>query len=69
VIIRTKSPYLGKKKIWMKFISGEKEFEKYFDVEFQGFQRGEFIYKVDNSFPREMIKLIFGYDVNVKGMF
>jgi hypothetical protein len=65
MVIRTKEPYLGKKKIWIKFVDGEKEVEKHFIVNFHGFQRGEFVYEVDDSFPKEVIKLIFGYSVVV----
>ena len=61
MIIRTKTPYSGKGKIWMRFIIGEREFEKFFKVTFQGLQGGEFSYEADDDFPKEMVRLIFGY--------
>jgi len=61
MIIRTKTPYSGKGKIWMKFVVGEREFERFFKVTFQGMQKGNFSYEVDDDFPEEMVKLIFGY--------
>jgi hypothetical protein len=61
MIIQTKTPYSGKGKIWMKFVVGEREFERFFKVTFQGMQKGNFSYEVDDDFPEEMVKLIFGY--------
>ena len=65
MIIRTKTPYSGKGKIWMKFVVGEREFERFFKVTFQGMQKGNFSYEVDDDFPEEMVKLIFGYEAVV----
>ena len=61
MIIQTKAPYSGKGKIWMKFVVGEREFERFFKVAFQGMQKDNFFHEVDNDFPKEMVKLIFGY--------
>ena len=61
MLIRTKTPYSGKGKIWMKFVVGEREFERFFKVAFQGMQKDNFFHEVDNDFPKEMVKLIFGY--------
>ena len=54
MIIRTKTPYSGKGKIWMKFVIGEREFERFFKVAFQGMQKDNFFHEVDNDFPKEM---------------
>jgi hypothetical protein len=61
MIIRTKTPYSGKGKIWIKFIIGEREFERFFKVIFRGMQKGNFSYEVDDDFPEEMVRLVFGY--------
>ncbi|TCK02484.1 hypothetical protein [Phorcysia thermohydrogeniphila] len=62
MIIQTKDPYSGKGKIWLKFVIGEEEFERFFKVTFQGIQKGKFFYEVEDGFPKEMVKLIFGLD-------
>jgi len=62
MVIRTKTPYSGKGKIWMKFVTEEGEFERFFRVSFQGMQKGNFFYEVEDDFPKEMVKLIFGFD-------
>jgi hypothetical protein len=65
MIIQTKAPYSGKGKIWMKFVIGKREFERFFKVIFRGMQKGNFSYEVDDDFPEEMVKLIFGYEAVV----
>jgi hypothetical protein len=60
--IQTKTPYSGKGKIWMKFVVGEREFERFFKVIFRGMQKGDFSYEVDDDFPKEMVNIIFGYE-------
>ena len=62
MLIRTKTPYSGKGKIWMKFVIGEREFERFFKVAFQGMQKDNFFHEVDNDFPKEMIDIISGYE-------
>ena len=66
MIIKTKIPFSGKRKVWMKFISDKRTEERIFNVSFIGVQKGEFFYEVDNSFPKEIIKLIFGHNASVK---
>jgi len=60
MVIQTKTPYSSKGKIWMKFVTGDEEFERFFKVTFQGIQKGNFFYEVEGGFPKEMVKLIFG---------
>ena len=45
----------------MKFVIGKREFERFFKVIFRGIQKGNFSYEVDDDFPEEMVRLIFGY--------
>jgi len=63
VKVITANPYLGKGKVWMKFIDENgNEMEKYFNVRIQKVSgHYEFTYQVDDDFPPEMLKLIFGY--------
>jgi len=65
MIIRTKTPYSGKGKIWMKFVVGEKERERFFNVTFRGMEGGEFLYEIDDDFPQKLLKVIFGYGTKV----
>ncbi len=65
MIIRTKTPYSGKGKIWMRFVVGEKEWERFFNVTFRGMEGGEFLYEIDNDFPERLLKVIFGYETKV----
>ena len=66
MIVKTRSPYSGKGKIWMKFKIGNTEFEKWFEVKLTGVQRGDvFFYEVEDSFPKEMLKLIFGTEASI----
>jgi len=66
MVIGTKTFFSGKRKIWMKFVSNKEVEERTFNVSFIGIQNGEFFYEVDNSFPEEMIKLIFGHKASIK---
>ena len=66
MVIGTKTFFSGKRKIWMKFVSNKGVEERTFNVSFIGIQNGEFFYEVDNSFPEEMIKLIFGHKASIK---
>jgi len=65
MIIRTKTPYSGKGKIWMKFVEGEKERERFFNVTFQGMEGKKFLYEVDDDFPEELLEVIFGYETKI----
>jgi hypothetical protein len=65
MIIRTKTPYSGKGKIWMKFVEGKKGWERFFNVTFQGMEGGEFLYEIDDDFPKKVLKLIFGYETKI----
>jgi len=66
MIIKTRSPYLGKGKIWMKFKIEDLEFEEYFEIKLIGVQKNNaFFYEVEDDFPKEMLKLIFGAEASV----
>jgi len=65
MIIRTKTPYSGKGKIWMKFVVGEKERERFFNVTFRGMEERKFLYEIDDDFPEELLKVIFGYETKI----
>jgi hypothetical protein len=62
MLIETKTPLSGKGKIWLKFVFGNESFERYFKVELQRVYRNRFVYEVENGFPKELVKLIFGHD-------
>ncbi|WP_456341507.1 hypothetical protein [Thermovibrio sp.] len=62
MLIETETPLSGKGKIWLKFVFGNESFERYFKVELQRARKNKFVYEVENSFPEEMVKLIFGHD-------
>jgi len=65
MIIRTKTPYSGKGKIWMKFVVGEKERERFFNVTFRGMEERKFLYEIDDDFPEELLEVIFGYETKI----
>ena len=65
MIIRTKTPYSGKGKIWMKFVVGEKERERFFNVTFRGMEERKFLYEIDDDFPEGLLKVIFGYETKI----
>ena len=62
MLIRTKTPYSGKGSIWLKFAIGDKEFERSFKVTFLGRHKGRFFYEIEDGFPEEMVRLVFGID-------
>ncbi len=65
MIIRTPSFQSIRKEINLKFVTDNGEFERSFKISFQGIQGKNFHYEVENGFPREMIRLIFGAEATI----
>ena len=65
MLVKSETYFSNKRKIWMKFIIGEKEFERFFNVVLQSVRVRTFFYEVDDDFPKEMINIIFGYEAAV----
>ena len=61
MLVKSETYFSNKRKIWMKFIFEGKEFERFFNVVLQSVRVRTFFYEVDDDFPEEMLKLIFGY--------
>ncbi len=62
MIIRTPSFQSIRKEIKLKFVTDKDEYEKSYKISFQGMQGKNFYYEVEDGFPREMVRLLFGAD-------
>jgi len=65
MVVRTPSFQSIRKEIKLKFVTESGEFEREFKVSFQGIQGKNFYYEVENGFPKEMVKLLFGVDAEI----
>ena len=65
MIIRTPSFQSIRKEIKLKFVTDKGEYEKSYKISFQGMQGKNFYYEVEDGFPREMVRLLFGADAVV----
>ncbi|WP_297446497.1 hypothetical protein [Desulfurobacterium sp.] len=65
MIIKTRTPYLGKKKIWMRFVTSTGDYEKFYEIRFHNIEKGAFLYEIGDDFPKDLIELIFGYGATI----
>ena len=65
MIVRTPSFQSIRKEINLNFVTNNGEFERSFKISFQGIQGKNFYYEVEDGFPREMIRLMFGAEATI----
>ncbi|OMH40007.1 hypothetical protein [Desulfurobacterium indicum] len=65
MIIKTRTPYLGKRKIWVRFVTSFGDFEKFYEVKTHSVGERTFLYEIDDDFPECLIELIFGYGATI----